>query len=140
MKLRDYQQAAVDAVLETWRTHRSCVVILPTGCGKTVVFAEVIRRVLHGQPPADQPAGRRAMVLAHREELVNQAAEKIKALAGADVGVEMGELVAEGETLLVLEAMKMENEVTADRSGTVTGIIAAKGQTVETGDPLVVIS
>ena len=100
MKLRDYQQAAVDAVLETWRTHRSCVVILPTGCGKTVVFAEVIRRVLHGQPPADQPAGRRAMVLAHREELVNQAAEKIKALAGADVGVEMGELVAEGETLL----------------------------------------
>lgn len=56
------------------------------------------------------------------------------------ISVTVGQKVAEGETLLVLEAMKMENEVTADRSGTVTGIIAAKGQTVETGDPLVVIS
>ena len=56
------------------------------------------------------------------------------------ISVPVGQKVSEGETLLVLEAMKMENEVTADRSGTVTGIIAAKGQTVETGDPLVVIS
>lgn len=56
------------------------------------------------------------------------------------ISVTVGQKVAEGETLLVLEAMKMENEVTADRSGTVTRIIAAKGQTVETGDPLVVIS
>ena len=56
------------------------------------------------------------------------------------ISVTVGQTVSEGETLLVLEAMKMENEVTADRSGTVTGIIAAKGQTVETGDPLVVIS
>ena len=56
------------------------------------------------------------------------------------ISVTVGQKVSEGETLLVLEAMKMENEVTADRSGTVTCIIAAKGQTVETGDPLVVIS
>ena len=56
------------------------------------------------------------------------------------ISVTVGQKVSEVETLLVLEAMKMENEVTADRSGTVTGIIAAKGQTVETGDPLVVIS
>ena len=56
------------------------------------------------------------------------------------ISVTVGQKVSEGETLLVLEAMKMENEVTADRSGTVTGIIAAKGQTVETGDPHVVIS
>lgn len=56
------------------------------------------------------------------------------------ISVTVGQKVAEGETLLVLEAMKMENEVAADRSGTVTSIIAAKGQTVETGDPLVVIS
>ena len=56
------------------------------------------------------------------------------------ISVTVGQKVSEGETLLVLEAMKMENEVTADRSGTVTGIIAAKGQTVGTGDPLVVIS
>ena len=116
MKLRDYQQAAVDAVFETWRTHRSCVVILPTGCGKTVVFAEVIRRALN-QPPATtnqqpttnnnhQPSTNnhqppsRAMVLAHREELINQAAEKIKSITGADVGIEMGALVADGESLL----------------------------------------
>ena len=56
------------------------------------------------------------------------------------ISVTVGQKVSEGETLLVLEAMKMENEVTADRSGTVTGIIAAKGQPVEPGDPLVGIS
>lgn len=56
------------------------------------------------------------------------------------INVSVGQKVTEGDSLLTLEAMKMENEVTADRSGTVSRIIAAKGQTVETGDPLVVIS
>ena len=56
------------------------------------------------------------------------------------INVTVGQKVNEGDTLLVLEAMKMENEVAAPRSGTVAQIIVSKGAVVETGAPLVVIS
>ena len=56
------------------------------------------------------------------------------------INVTVGQKVNEGDALLVLEAMKMENEVAAPRSGTVAQIIVSKGADVETGAPLVVIS
>lgn len=56
------------------------------------------------------------------------------------INVTVGQKVNEGETLLVLEAMKMENEIAAPKAGTVAQIIASKGAVVETGAPLVVIS
>lgn len=56
------------------------------------------------------------------------------------LSVSVGNKVSEGTPLLVIEAMKMENEVISDRSGTVAKVIVAKGQTVKTGDPLVVIN
>lgn len=55
------------------------------------------------------------------------------------IAVAVGQKVSEGDSLLTIEAMKMENEVTSDRSGTVTKIIAGKGQSVQTGDPLLLI-
>lgn len=55
------------------------------------------------------------------------------------IAVTVGQKVSEGDALLTIEAMKMENEVTSDRSGTVTKILAAKGQTVQTGDLLLFI-
>lgn len=56
------------------------------------------------------------------------------------INVSQGQKVNEGDVLLILEAMKMENEVTATKSGTVAQIAVAKGQVVETGTPLVVIA
>ncbi len=56
------------------------------------------------------------------------------------INVTVGQKVNEGDALLILEAMKMENEVAAPRSGTVAQIIVSKGAVVETGAPLVVLS
>ena len=55
------------------------------------------------------------------------------------VNVTAGQAVKEGDLLVVLEAMKMENEIFAPKAGTVTQVLVSKGSTVDTGAPLVVI-
>ena len=70
---RPYQQAAIDALLTGFDgTRNRLAVVLPTGAGKTVVFSNLIR-----SRPAHMTG--RALVIAHREELLTQAAEKIRA-------------------------------------------------------------
>lgn len=56
-----------------------------------------------------------------------------------NVLVKQGDTVKEGQNLIVLEAMKMENEVLAPVSGTVVQLCVAKGASVNTGDLLIVI-
>ncbi|MBR1841830.1 MAG: biotin/lipoyl-binding protein [Oscillospiraceae bacterium] len=57
-----------------------------------------------------------------------------------DVKVSAGQAVKSGDVLVVLEAMKMENEVMAPRDGTVAQVVTQKGAKVETGTPLIVIA
>ena len=56
------------------------------------------------------------------------------------INVTPGQKVNEGDVLLILEAMKMENEVVSTRTGTVAQIVVEKGAVVETDSPLVVIA
>jgi len=58
---------------------------------------------------------------------------------GAKPFVEVGSVIKEGETICIVEAMKILNEIEADKSGTVTQILVQNGQAVEYGQPLFVI-
>jgi acetyl-CoA carboxylase biotin carboxyl carrier protein len=58
---------------------------------------------------------------------------------GAKAFVEVGSQVKEGETICIIEAMKILNEIEADKSGTITRILCDNGQAVEYGQPLFMI-
>ena len=70
MELRPYQAQAKRAVFEEWdKGVRRTLLVLPTGCGKTIVFAKVTEDCVR--------RGDRVLILAHRGELLEQAADKI---------------------------------------------------------------
>jgi len=58
---------------------------------------------------------------------------------GAKAFVEVGDTVKEGDTICIIEAMKILNEIEADKSGTIKRILAENGQAVEYGQPLFII-
>lgn len=71
MELRPYQAEAKAAVFEQWdKGAFKTLLVLPTGCGKTIVFAKVAEDCVR--------QGYRVLILAHRGELLEQAADKIK--------------------------------------------------------------
>ena len=84
MDFRPYQTEARNAVLSEWqRGHARTLLVLPTGTGKTIVFSAVI---------ADRvAAGERVLVLAHRGELLEQAADKLQKSTGLMCAVEKAE-------------------------------------------------
>lgn len=79
MELRPYQNEAVAAVFKDWRQEgrRRVLIVLPTGCGKTIVFSAIIRKAVEEE-------GLRALVIAHREELLQQAHDKLLNAAEID--------------------------------------------------------
>jgi len=58
---------------------------------------------------------------------------------GAKAFIEVGDAIKEGDTICIIEAMKILNEIEADRSGTISRILCENGQAVEFGQPLVII-
>lgn len=89
MELRPYQEEAKNAIFEQWKNGtRRTLLVLPTGCGKTIVFAKVTEDcVRHGN---------RVLVLAHRGELLDQAADKIRKTTGLGCAVEKAEESCQG--------------------------------------------
>ena len=91
--------------------------------------------------PAPAPAA--APAPAPAAPAVTAAGETISApMPGNILRIEVtqGAAVKKGQTLLVLEAMKMENEIVAPRDGTVAQIVTSKGAVVDTGAPLIVLA
>ena len=81
MKLRPYQEAARIAVNDEWeRGVNKTLLVLPTGTGKTIVFSKIIEDRVR--------AGDRCLVLAHRGELLDQAADKLEKSTGLRCSVE----------------------------------------------------
>ena len=56
------------------------------------------------------------------------------------IDVNQGDVVKSRQVLVILEAMKMENEIVAPKDGTVAQIVTSKGAVVDTGSPLVIIA
>lgn len=56
------------------------------------------------------------------------------------IDVAKGDTVKAGQVLVILEAMKMENEIVAPKDGTVAQVVTSKGAVVDTGSPLIVIA
>ena len=84
MELRPYQQEAKDAIFNQWASGvNKTLLVLPTGCGKTIVFAKVTEDCVRN--------GDRVLILAHRGELLEQAADKILQTTGLNCAVEKAE-------------------------------------------------
>jgi ATP-dependent helicase IRC3 len=106
LPLRDYQRDALDAVRSAWdRGVQRPAVVAPTGAGKTVMFAHLVHEHLqHHARATTDPVARfasRALVLVHRDELADQAIDKINQVM-QDPEIRVGKVKAE------------ENDVTAD--------------------------
>lgn len=74
--------------------------------------------------------------------VANASANAIKAPMPGNINavkVQSGQAVKKGDLLIILEAMKMENEIVADRDGKIGQVFVQKGATVDTGAPLVEI-
>lgn len=87
--LRPYQQAAMEAVLREWdEGHDKTLLVLPTGCGKTIVFAKIAESRVR--------VGERVLIMAHRGELLEQAGDKILQATGLKCAVEKAEQTCRG--------------------------------------------
>lgn len=84
MNLRPYQQEAVQATEDSWNNgFKSPLIVCPTGTGKTICFAAVAKN--------EVDRGGRVLILAHRGELLQQAADKLKSATGLGSSVEKAE-------------------------------------------------
>lgn len=93
-ELRPYQAEAKQAILAAWdEGYRKTLLVLPTGCGKTVVFSSVTENQVN--------KGYRVLIMAHRGELLDQAADKLKEASGLDSVLEKAESTSLGSFLQV---------------------------------------
>lgn len=105
MELRPYQQEAKQAIFREWdQGHSRTLLVLPTGCGKTIVFAKVAEECVRN--------GDRVLIMAHRGELLDQASDKIAKTTGLGTAVEKAEQTCLGSwfRIVVGSVQSLQNE------------------------------
>jgi superfamily II DNA or RNA helicase len=79
-QLRPYQTDLLDRVVRSWESgNRRVMLQLPTGGGKTICFSHLVAQFI--------TADKTVLILAHREELIKQAADKITTITGIEPGI-----------------------------------------------------
>jgi len=113
---------------------------------RTIGVAPSIQAIYTPQPAAPVPAGGTAPATAKAEDNMKNAITSpmvgtayLAPAPGARAFVEVGQRVSEGQTLLIVEAMKTMNQIPSPRSGVVKAILVADTQPVEFGEPLVIV-
>ena len=107
-ELRPYQEAAREAIEKEWdEGHKRTLLVLPTGTGKTVVFSKVAEDQVR--------AGNRVLILAHRGELLDQAADKLYRMTGLKSSIEKADQTALGTwnrvTVGSVQSLQRENRL-----------------------------
>src|SRR6516164_3212087 len=97
MELRPYQEHSINSVLTKWTEFDRLLGVAPTGSGKTIKFAHVASHRIGSGP---------VLILAHRDELLQQAADKINRAVGLVVDKEKAEQRAELESNIVLGSVQ----------------------------------
>lgn len=101
VELRPYQRDAVDAIRSEWADgNKATLLVQATGTGKTTVFGEVVRRCVE--------KGNRALVLAHRNELIEQAANRLSYMCDTAVGIEKAASRWDGEQVCVASVQTLQ--------------------------------
>jgi len=110
MNLRPYQSDAFDAVYAKWKECRKVLVSMPTGSGKTHVFSHIAAN--------ESEAGSRVLILAHRDELIRQAQNKLKDATGLDCAIEKAEQVSSSKDRIVVGSVQtLMNQKRLERCG-----------------------
>jgi acetyl-CoA carboxylase biotin carboxyl carrier protein len=116
-----------------------------------ITEAEGKVRIVKGQPPVVQPAvpAQPPQIAQATPAATAETGHTVKSpmvgtfyrasSPGAKPFVEVGSQVKAGDTICIIEAMKILNEIEADKSGTITRLLCENGQPVEYGQPLFVI-
>lgn len=101
LSLRPYQKTAVNEIIKHWKTNRAALLVQATGTGKTIVFSEVAKRIVENNG--------RALILAHRDELINQARDKILLAQDLNSGIEKASQYAGNEPIVIGSVQTLRN-------------------------------
>ena len=113
--------------------------------GGTPAMAAPAPIAMHAPPPPPAPAAAPVPEASQQADVAGALKSPmvgtvyLSAEPGADPFVKVGDSVKQGDTLLIVEAMKVMNPIPADRAGTVKAILVENAQPVEYDQPLVVI-
>ncbi len=149
MNKYQYKVQGVDYDVEILDVEGNIAKVSVNGIDFDVELKEPIKASSMPKRPAVKPA---APVAAAHAAASQPAAQKPAVAAGAgrkvgaplpgtitEIKVKVGDVVKTGDTVIVLEAMKMQNNIEAENDGTVTSILVNTGDTVMEGDALITI-